>query len=416
MPAIQGRTREQLRVSVGRNCNAVYVSDASGQAGDATSLIDDTLRGGDNAHNGKWILMTSGALDGEISRADDYDDSATDITVAPAMSGNITTGLTYEMWEEQYPPAVINDLLNQALIDATGRVFDPREAISLFADGKQLRFDLPSDFSMLSKVEYRSSVPADIIHEFGATFDETIDADFTQALDTEDFKTGSSSLKLTVAAGASANDLLTDSITSLDISGKTHIEMWIKSSVTVAAADLHILLDDTAGAGSPVDTLAIPALVADTWTYVRVALANPESDTAIISVGFRYTNDIGACVIWLDDLKAVHNDQAVWTEVPRRLWGIDKEAQDLVFTSGGRSFMGYNLMKLSGGNNPTLFTSDTSVTEVSDQYIIARATELALLQADDGSPAHSRRLARWAQRAEAERRNLPILENVRVAA
>ena len=102
--------------------------------------------------------------------------------------------------------------------------------------------------------------------------------------------------------------------------------------------------------------------------------------------------------------------------MPRRLWGIDKEAQDLVFTSGGRSFMGYNLMKLSGGNNPTLFTSDTSVTEVSDQYIIARATELALLQADDGSPAHSRRLARWAQRAEAERRNLPILENVRVAA
>ena len=417
MPVIQGRTREQLRQHVGYALGAIYVSSASSN-GTTGTLIDNTLAiGGDDTFNGKWIRFTSGDDDGAIRRVTDYVASTYTMTLLPALSAASTSGDTYEMWDDEFPPARIDDFINQAIIDATGHAYDPIENIELHGDGKQVRFDIPSNISMISRVEYRKSVSSTRIHSAGSTFDEATDGDFTQSLDTKDKKQGSQSLKMVIASGASAGDFVSDSIASKDISGYDTIEMWVKSTVATSAGNLKLLLDDSASCASPLETLSIPALSADTWTFVRMSLANPETDTAIISVGLEYDSDLGACTVWIDDIVAVANDTAEWSTLDRRNWKIDKASRDLILTRDGQDALGYALIKITGGDKPALLTSDSGTTEVGDSYIIATAVALALISSSGGpatDPDARRQLsAYWAAQAERERNAFPMLVNAR---
>ena len=417
MPVIQGRTREQIRQDVGHALGAIYVSSASSN-GTTGTLIDNTLAiGGDDTFNGKWIRFTSGDDDGAIRRVTDYTASSYTMTLLPALSASSTSGDTYEMWDEEYSPARIDNFINQAITDATGQAYDPIENISLHGDGYQTRFDIPSNIDMISKIEYRKDVSMKRLHVCGTTFDETTDSDITQSLDTKDNKQGTQALKLVMAAGLSAGDFITDSITSADISGYDTIEMWIKSTVATSAGNLKLLLDDSAACASPLETLSIPALTANTWTFVRMSLSAPQNATAIISIGFEYDSDLGACTIWLDDIVAVATDTAEWEILDRRNWKIDKEARDLVLLREGQKKLGYSLIKIVGGDKPALMTSDSDVTEINDHYVVSMATALALISSSGGpatDPDAKRQLsAYWAAAAERERNAFPILVNVR---
>ena len=414
MPVVQGRTRKQIRVSVGYNLQALYVSSTTSSV-DTTSVVDTTLRGGDDAHNGKWMVQTSGTNDEEIRQISDYTQSSTDMTVAPAFSNTVASGVTYELWNESYNPARINDFIDQAVIEVTGRVYDPETDVSLHTDGTSTTFSIPSQFAMLNKVEQRKTVTSTRIHECGATFDERTDGDFTQSLDTQDKRQGSQSLKLTIASGASAGDFITDSITSKDISKYDYIEMWVKSTVATSAGNLKLLLDDSASCASPIETLSLPALTADTWTYCRMALSSPELDTAIISVGFEYDSDLGACVVWIDDIKAVIDASALWERLDSHLWSIDKSNRNLVFTLDGRATARYNLLRLTGGDQPAIMTADSSTCEIDEGYVTARATALAL-SASWGlpDPGEARRMAQfWMALSEQAKARMPILQGVR---
>ena len=341
MPSIQGRTREQLRQHIGYVLGSVYVSAAS-TSGSTTTLLDNTLvLGGADNQIGKWIRFTSGSNDTLTRRVTDSSISSnvTTMTFMPAAT-SATASESYELWEGAFSPDVVDNIINQSILSATGWVYDPIENIGLHGDGYQTRFDIPSNISMISKVEYRHKVSSTRIHACATTFDEATDGDFTQALDTKDRKQGTQALKLTIAAGASAGDFVSDSITSKDISGYDTIEMWVKSTVATSSGNLKLLLDNTASCASPIETLSIPALSADTWTFVRMTLANPETDTAIISVGLEYDSDLGACVVWIDDISAVANDTAEWTTLDRRYWKIDKEARDLVLMRDGQCAAG----------------------------------------------------------------------------
>lgn len=419
MPVIQGRTREQIRQHIGYSLGALYVSSASTN-GSTTTLVDNTLvLGGNDNYIGYWVRFTSGDDDGAIRRVTDSSVSSNvnTLTLMPALSASSTSGDTYELWVGDFNPASIDDFINQSIISVTGQAYDPIENISLHGDGSQTRFDIPSGISMVSKVEYREKVSSTRIHAAAATFDEKTDSDFTQSLDTKDKKQGTQSLKMVIAAGASAGDFVTDSITSKNISGYDTIEMWVKSTVATSAGNLKLLLDDTASCASPLETLSIPALSADTWTFVRMSLSNPETDTAIISVGLEYDSDIGACTVWIDDIVAVANDTAEWATLDRRNWKIDKEARDLIFIRDGQDAIGYSLIKIVGGDKPTLLTSDATATEVDENFIVANSTNLALISASGGpatDPDARRQLSSyWSAQAERTRNALPILANVR---
>ena len=417
MPAIQGRTREQLRQHIGRSLGATYVSAATA-SGSTTTLVDNSIvLGGADTQIGKWVRFTSGSNDTLTRRVTDSSitSNVTTLTFMPAATAS-TASESYELWDG-YNPDNIDDFINQSIMSATGWVYDPIENIELHGDGKQVRFDIPSNISMISKIEYRDQVSSTRIHACGATFDEKTDGDFTQSLDTKDKKQGSQALKMVIADGASAGDFVTDSITSKNISGYDTIEMWVKSTVATSAGNLKLLLDDTASCASPLETLSIPALSADTWTFVRMSLANPETDTAIISVGLEYDADIGAVTVWIDDIVAVANDTAEWSMLDRRNWKIDKESRDLILVRDGQDAVGYSLIKITGGDKPALLTSDSTTTEIDEDYIIANAISLAFLSASGGTatdPDAKRQIsAFWTDQAHRARRAFPMLVNIR---
>ena len=426
MPVVQGRTRAQIRQSIGYNLGAVYVSSASGN-GLTTTIVDNSLIGADDNHNGKWVVFNDAdGTSGQVTRISDYVLSTTTLTLSPAIAASSATDDTYELWDDEYNPAGINDFINQAIIDASDRIFDPVESLALHTDGHQLRFDVPSGLSMLQNIYYRNSVDSKRIHACASTFDETPDSAFTQTLDTQDRKQGSQSLQIGISTSAEEDDVIADSITSLNIAKYDTVEMWVKSTVATNAGDLKLHLDSatiteaTAHAGNTDEELSIPALSADTWTFVRMSLDNPESDTAIVSVALELHTDIAssaAVTVWIDDISAVENDTAEWTTLDRRNWRIDKEARDLILGRDGHDAVGYSLIKITGGDKPALLTSDATATEINENFIIAHATNLALISTSGGpatDPDAKRQLsAYWAAQAERSRRALPLLVNVR---
>jgi hypothetical protein len=418
MAVVQGRTRAQLRQSIGYNLGAIYVSSASG-TGSTTTIVDNTLRGGDDNHNGKWVVFNdASASTVEASRVSDYTSSSTTLTVSPAFALAPVADDTYELWDDIYSPARIDDLINQAIIDATGHAYDPVEKLDLHTDGLTQRFDIPSGLSMIQNIYYRSTVDFTRLLSLNSAMDETVDSDITVTADTKIKKQGTASNRFVIAAGASAGDIATDSIASKDISAYDYIEFWARSTVATSAGNLKILLDNTASCASPLETLDVPALSADTWTFCRVALANPRSDTAIISVGLEYDSDIGACTVWLDDISVVKNDSAQWVKMPRNLWRIDKEAKDIVIDNYAHGAARYSLLKLVGGDKPALLTTDSATSEIDEQYVIARATALAFASASGGpstDPDNKNNMAGfWMGMSSSARRAFPLLTDIRL--
>jgi len=419
MAVIQGRTRAQLRQSIGYNLGAVYVSSASGNSTAANEITDNTLIGADDNHNGKWVVFNDASgTSGQVTRVSDYTSSSTKLEVSPALAANPATSDTYELWDDEYNPAVIDDFINQVIMESTGHAWDPIENVSFHTDGYQLRFDVPSGISMIQDISYRNSVSSTRLHACAEAFDETVDSDITASTDTKQRRQGAQSCKFVIAAGASAGDIATDSITSTDISGYDYIEFWARSTVAASAGNLKILLDDTASCASPLETLSVPALSADTWTFCRVALANPETDTAIISVGLEYDADIGATTVWLDDISVVKNDTAGWVKLPRNLWRIDKEAKDVVFDKYVHGVARYSLLKIVGGDKPALLSADTDTSEVNERYLIAGATARAYAASSGGQgtdPDQRRGQAGfWFGMANSAKRALPLMANVRL--
>ena len=121
MPAIQGRTREQLRQHIGRALGAVYVSAAT-SSGSTTTLLDNTLvLGGADNQIGKWIRFTSGSNDTLTRRITDSSISSnvTTSTFMPAATAS-TASESYELWDSSYNPDDIDDYINQAIMAPTG--------------------------------------------------------------------------------------------------------------------------------------------------------------------------------------------------------------------------------------------------------------------------------------------------------
>ena len=419
---VQARTRKQLRQSIGYNLGALKVGTATG--GTNNTLIDvNTFRGGDDEYIGKLALVTDANDSSQTTQyVNDYTASNNTIQFQQNASFTVASGDEYELWSEPHTPTRIHDFINQAIIDVTGQAYDPIESVALHADGSSMRYDIPSNISIINRLYYRSSVSFTELHSCNSAFDETVDSDFTVSVDTQDKKKGTGSNKFVIAVGASAGDIATDSIASKDISKYDYLEGWAKitrsSETAISDGNLKILLDDSASCASPLETLDIPALTDDTWTFFRIKLGNPELDTAIISIGLEMDSDLGACTVWLDDLKVVQNDTAVWQIFPKHLWRVDRESRDLVLTEGGKFESGYALLKITGGDKPALLSAETDTSEIDDSYIIARATALALSAASGGAgtdPDSLRQQAAfWFSMAEQSKRAFPLLITGRV--
>lgn len=106
----------------------------------------------------------------------------------------------------------------------------------------------------------------------------------------------------TVAVGIAvlATEVITKDLTAYD-----GVYWWARSSLTTAAADLQLLLDNTAECASPLETLNYPALTADTWKQCFVRLATPASDGSLISVGVKSAVNLADGTFDIDDVQAL---------------------------------------------------------------------------------------------------------------
>jgi len=399
---IASRTRQALRQDIGYNLGSVYVGVAT-SAGTNATIIDARLRGGTDDHKGKEIIMVSGTAGniGEKAKVTSYDPTTTKLTFTPVLSGATATDDGYEM-HEGYSIDEIANKINQAIASVADDVLKDKEDHSLYKEANKYENIIPSGFVAIHTVEYEYETKIDeLIHDCETVWDELVDTDVTASLDTTYEKVGTGCLKLVVAAGCAAGDILaTEDISSLDISECDEVVAWIWSSVALTAGDIQILLDNTALCASPVESLDIPAVSANTWTRVTITLANPTSDNAIISVGLKMVVDKGAFTLRADDIRAQNSKSRIFRMLNPDMWGIIQATTNLLkLTEAGYSAIGNNsMLRLSGYKIPSELSSDSATCEVDPDFVVARATAYLLMgkaKAREIDPEDRRARATW---------------------
>jgi len=133
----------------------------------------------------------------------------------------------------------------------------------------------------------------------------TAKSNVTCTADTAVKREGSASAKCALAAGFTTGLIATTDFAAKDLSRYDKIHLRIRSSGAQSAGVLQLCLDNTAVCASPLETLDIPAVSADTWYDFYLDLVYPSGLTAVISVGLNATADPGAVNIWLDKVEAI---------------------------------------------------------------------------------------------------------------
>ena len=375
------KNRLELRQAIGYNLGAILVSEVT-DTKDTTSLWDTygLAKGGDDEYNGRQVQINTPAgsiVAGEKSFVSDFASADKDATMSPAFTDVLTDGDTYEMWDG-YTIEEVNEAINQAIRAATDDCIQDKETHNTVKEADIYEYTIPTGFVALHTVEYEYDTKIDnVLHNCDAVWDELVDGDVTASLDTDNEKDGTGCLKLVVAAGCAAGDILaTEDITSLDISDCDEVTAWIWSSAALTAGDIQILLDNTAQCASAVESLDIPAVSANTWTRVVISLANPTSDSAIISIGLKMVVDKGAFTLRADDIRAYKADSIIWKPLPPDFWGIIQGTTNkLQLSQDGYSAVSNNTkLRLNGYQVPAELSDDSTDATVDPDFIEAHAT------------------------------------------
>jgi hypothetical protein len=388
----QEQNRKEIRTFILRALGGI-VGTATG-GGDTASLIDTYGLGNksDTDLDGSMVFMdlVAGVAATDKTWISTFTGGTTaDATLSPVVSGVVAAGDTYEVYPRPYTYEDVNDAINRAIIAASAKMLVPRVTDSNFTIANRYEYDwlvpyaFGSDFKALYKAEYvyNSGVKYQL-HSCDGVWDESVDSDVTASVDSTNQMEGSGCLKLVIAAGAAADDILaTDNITSIDINDCNQIEIWIHSTVALDAGDLHLLLDDTASCASPLETLDIPATAANTPTRHVISLADPSSDVDIISVGIELEVDKGAMTLRVDDIVASLSDSKEYKDLSPEQWFIAKgDTPKFALTAAGKTVVGdNNQVRLSGYASPDYFSDDTTDCEIDPDFVIEWALAYLML-------------------------------------
>ena len=144
-------------------------------------------------------------------------------------------------------------------------------------------------------------VVATVLTTADSTANWTVSGSVTLASETDDRKEGTASIRLTIAGGFTTGLIAYEDLAStVDLSGHYAAGLWIKSDTTLASGVLKLLLDDSAGCGSPEESLDVGALIAATWTKVHRNVSDASALTAVACTGLSAAIDPGAVVLLID--------------------------------------------------------------------------------------------------------------------
>lgn len=121
-------------------------------------------------------------------------------------------------------------------------------------------------------------------------------------------KEGTNSAKQSIAVGFVGGLIAYKNFAAKNLSTYTKLTFWIYSTTAQAAGILQILLDDTNGCVSPLETINLPRISPSMWTPCTVTLSNPAALTAIVSVGLYSTADPGTVIVFIDNIEACNSD------------------------------------------------------------------------------------------------------------
>ncbi len=418
---IQSRSRLQIRQSVGIILGVMDL--VTETAGTNSTTVTDTFnlyKGADNEYRGREFYMAtpSGSIvAGETRFA--ASSVSTIVTISTAYTATTAVGDIFEMWRI-FRTTEVNEMINQAIMEVTDDCLQLKSTEDTFTEAGKYEYDALSSYKGLHLVEYQFSIG--VSHLLEDCEDAwTAGSNATVTANTGFKKLGNASVKAVIAS-AGANEILAyEDISSIDISDATKVEFWLYSSIAVSAGDLQIRLDDTAGIVSAVESIDIPAMDANTWYRHSLSLANPQSDTAIISLGIFQVTNLADFTFYIDDVIAVDPLTRVYKELNPEQWFIVKGSTNyLKLTESGLRVAGsITPLRLTGYQLPALLSADATASEIDPQWIINKVAGEMMLnhakssQLDIGNRTGiaDRRLAK----AEADKTSIrtAILNNTR---
>ena len=411
MAIIQSETRAGIRQAIGDHLGAVYIGVANGSTSTSTLVDSAGLMGGDDDYIGKWILVTD-ATDGttvNIRRITDYTASSTTLSFATAMSFTPASSDTYELWDAEFNPERVNRIINDCISEVSDRILVPDEDTSLYGDMNQQTYTIPSNISMISKIQYRASVDSEELNDANSS-DWTAGTYTTVSSDTVQYREGTKSLNLLNASASIADGTAlaySNATSAKDISDMDKIEFWIKSSSALTAGSLELELWETSVSGTKRETLSLPAISARTWTRVELTLANPELDTSIQAVQFvsNHASELDSAELWVDEIKAFRTETEHYETIDNYLWKVNREDRTLHITNQGRGLVFNKKIKIVGFDKPATLSADSSTCEVSSSLIVYLAAYRLLMSISGGrvTDPDDSRTAAGQYRALAER-------------
>jgi hypothetical protein len=382
MPPLSTSTRKQLRRIIGERSGHMEIRLLT-SSGSTTTGVDVLLPGSDDEHNGKFFAQDTD----EFATVTDFVSSTTTLTLSPAVTS--TTAGEYELWSHDWDPLRVNRLIDdavQAAINNEILLYDLDE--TLFGHVKERKLALPSGLKLLDKIYVRNFVTMKEILPSRTAWDAYVDAQVTASQDTEDVRENGASAKFTWSSGISnGNIIASDSMSAVDLTRYDSVEFWIKVTSAVAAGDLELLLDNTALAASPLETIELPAIAARTWTRVRLSLVTPELDSAIISVALEYDANAKANTIWINKIVGIAENESVYGPEPLDQWdyNVDREAGEIHFTPRGLAAISNRRLRFQGYKNPSVPSTDATTVNVDPEFIILHV--LAAMEVSLGGPA-----------------------------
>lgn len=135
----------------------------------------------------------------------------------------------------------------------------------------------------------------------------------TNAVNTVYVERGTNCNAITITSGITNNDIVAyEDFVALDLSTATHVLLQFRSTVSLNAADIALILDEEAACASPDFTLDFPAITSNTTTLVCLALNSGDAAgataDATISVGLQVkvnTRAVAGTIFYIDDIRAI---------------------------------------------------------------------------------------------------------------
>ena len=399
---LHSKYRYQLRQSASTAIGDCVIGTPT--SGTATTMVDTNLNETDDVLNNWDLAFYSGTHAGSRRTITDWVQSTHTTTIATVTTAVDTTDL-YEI-HHKFTTVKYDDFINRA-IDLVRDYYlkttvDETLYLQYFKFGEvrvaKREYDIPTGFDFISDVYMSSNAPCQI-ENCEDTWNELVDGAVTSTIDTVDYQEGSASVKLAVAGTISNGDIIaTEAITSIDMSPYAKVQFWIKASTATASADLKLLLDDTANCpATPLEVLTIGALTANTWSLQTLTLANPASDTAIISIGLEYHANAGANTVWIDDVCLLKTGEPRFDEedkIDRRSWSIVHSTTPQLKLHTDVAITAAKHLRIVGQVSQGSLSADTDTCFVDPEFIIQQVCAFAYqAEKDYDAMAIAQRLA-----------------------